>query len=69
MKAIHWSGGIKIISKKGLEIRERLWPACCSGAPAFRIRYHGKMTRTDPKQVTCKRCQRLLRKAGLLEKP
>ena len=62
MDCIHWSGGLKLPKSTHL----RGWPACVSGRRAEAIKARGMMNGSDPKQVTCKRCQALLRKAGLL---
>jgi len=62
MNAIHWSGGLDLPKQKML----KGWPACCSGMRAYRIQDYGLMNGSDPKEVTCKRCQHLLRKAGML---
>lgn len=63
MKKIHWAGGIK----HNGNTREKNWPACCVGALAYRIKYHGLMNHSQPLAVTCVRCRMLLVKAGLLE--
>ena len=63
MYRTHWSGGVDLPKTKIL----RGWPACVSGRRAYIIRGEGKMNGSDPKEVTCKRCQALLRKAGLLK--
>jgi hypothetical protein len=65
MKVIHWSGGVRIVDKR-VDNRLKGWPVCCSGALAYRIKYHGMMNSQDPTAVTCKKCQALLRKAGKL---
>ena len=67
MERIHWSGGIKMMTRKGVDIREKGWPCCCSGARAFSIKRRGMMNGRDPAQVTCQSCRKVLAKAGLLE--
>jgi hypothetical protein len=62
MERIHWAGGIDLPKTKCL----KGWPACVSGQRAYAIKYNGMMNSKDPKAVDCKRCQSLLRKAGLL---
>lgn len=59
---IHWGGGIDLPRQKMLAG----WPCCCSGHLAEDIRADGKMNYSNPEEVTCKRCQTLLRKAGKL---
>lgn len=62
MRKIHWAGGVELP-------RSRMragWPCCCSGLAAYNIKEEGNMTNAQ-EQVTCKKCQKLLRKAGLLE--
>lgn len=63
MERIHWSGGINMPG----DTRLQGWPCCCSGPTAYHIRLKGMMNGRDPKEVTCKRCQAVLRKAGLLK--
>ena len=62
MEKIHWSGGINLPKSKHL----KGWPACVSGRRAEAIRRDGMMNGHDPAQVTCERCQALLRKVGLI---
>jgi len=64
MKKVHWAGGINLPWRKV----QKNWPACCSEALAYRIKYHGLMNSSQPLAVTCKRCRMLLVKVGLLEK-
>lgn len=62
MEKVHWSGGIELPGEKRL----RGWACCCSGRRAEHIRQYGLMNAHEPEQVTCKKCQALLRKAGKL---
>jgi hypothetical protein len=64
MEKVHWAGGLRLPKQRML----RGWPCCCSGERAEVIRQFGLMNAHEPEQVTCKRCQALLRKAGLLRK-
>ena len=67
MGRIHWSGGARIVEGSRLDMREKGWPCCCSGAVAYRIKYRGMMNGKDPQQVTCVSCRKVLVKVGLLE--
>lgn len=67
MERIHWSGGARIVERSRLDIREKGWPVCCSGAVAYRIKHRGMMNGSTPAEVTCQSCRKVLVKAGLLE--
>lgn len=62
MYRIHWTGGLDTPSQKYLFG----WPCCVSGPRARIIREAG-MTTTIKRHVTCRKCLRNLRNAGMIK--
>lgn len=65
---MHYAGGLRIEKNGRLKIMLEGWASCATGDRAYKIRDEGNQT-IDEDEVTCGRCIKNMRAAGILPSP